>query len=43
MVLGIDEHTLITPYLLKSSDALVAWFDRVAPPPAVKFLETYTR
>lgn len=35
--------TLLTPYLLKSSDVLVAWFDRVAPRPAIRFLETYTR
>jgi CPA2 family monovalent cation:H+ antiporter-2 len=35
--------TLLTPYLIKSSDGLVNWFDRKAPPPLVNSLELYTR
>jgi CPA2 family monovalent cation:H+ antiporter-2 len=35
--------TLLTPYLIKSTDAVVNWFDRVAPKPVVNGLEIYTR
>ena len=35
--------TLVTPYLIKSSDGLVGWFDRRAPRPLVNSLELYTR
>ena len=34
--------TLLTPYLIKSADGAVAWFDRVAPRPVVNSLELYT-
>jgi CPA2 family monovalent cation:H+ antiporter-2 len=34
---------LLTPYLIKSTDAVVNWFDRVAPKPVVNGLEIYTR
>lgn len=35
--------TLFTPYLIKSADGVVNWFDRVAPKPMVSGLELYTR
>ena len=35
--------TLVTPYLIRSSDGLVGWFDRNAPRPLVNSLELYTR
>ena len=35
--------TLLTPYLLRNSDALVAWLDRVGPAPVREYLDTYTR
>ena len=35
--------TLLTPYLIKSADGMVNWFDRVAPRPLVDSLEIYTR
>jgi CPA2 family monovalent cation:H+ antiporter-2 len=35
--------TLLTPYLIKSADSLVNWFDRAAPRPIVTYLELYTR
>ena len=35
--------TLFTPYLIKSADGLVGWFDRKAPKPMVDSLELYTR
>ena len=35
--------TLCSPYLMRSSDAVVAWFDRAAPRPLTAALETYTR
>lgn len=35
--------TLVTPYLIKSSDGLVGWFDRKAPRPLANSLELYTR
>jgi monovalent cation:H+ antiporter-2, CPA2 family len=35
--------TLLTPYLIKSSDGLIAWFDRVAPQRIVRATELYTR
>jgi CPA2 family monovalent cation:H+ antiporter-2 len=35
--------TLLTPFLIKSSDHLVNWFDRAAPPKFVNYLAVYTR
>lgn len=35
--------TLLTPYLIKSADGMVTWFDRRAPGPVVHYLETYTQ
>jgi CPA2 family monovalent cation:H+ antiporter-2 len=35
--------TLLTPYLIRSSDFLVAWLERVAPRPMVETLDAYTR
>jgi CPA2 family monovalent cation:H+ antiporter-2 len=35
--------TLLTPYLIKSADGVVDWFDRVAPKPLVNSLGIYTR
>ncbi|HEY8900125.1 MAG TPA: cation:proton antiporter [Chthoniobacterales bacterium] len=35
--------TLLTPYLIKSSDGLVAWFDRVAPRPVVDVVDAYSK
>lgn len=35
--------TLLTPYLIRSADGLVGWFDRSAPRPLVNVLELYTR
>lgn len=35
--------TLLTPYLIRSADGLVAWFDRSAPRPVTHSLELYTR
>jgi monovalent cation:H+ antiporter-2, CPA2 family len=35
--------TLLTPYLIKSADGAVGWFDRVAPKPLVTSLDLYTR
>ena len=35
--------TLTTPYLLRSSDALENWFDRVAPPRWVAYWNHYTQ
>ena len=34
--------TLLTPYLLKSSDSLVEWFDRVAPKPLLQAIDAYS-
>lgn len=34
--------TLLTPYLIRSSDAVEGWFDRVAPQPLVNFLDIYS-
>lgn len=34
--------TLLTPYLIKSADGLVSWFDRTAPPRLVSYLGLYT-
>ena len=34
--------TFLTPYLIKSSDGLVSWFDARAPKPLVDYLELYT-
>lgn len=35
--------TLSTPYLIRSSDGLVGWFDRSAPRPLVNWMEMYSR
>ena len=35
--------TLITPYLLRSSDRVVGWFDRAVPAPVRAWLDLYTR
>ncbi|MBI3850849.1 MAG: cation:proton antiporter [Verrucomicrobia bacterium] len=35
--------TVLTPYLIKNSDRMVNWFDRVAPPRFVNYLALYTR
>jgi CPA2 family monovalent cation:H+ antiporter-2 len=35
--------TLLTPYLLKNTDRLVNWFDRVAPRALLAYLDVYTR
>src|SRR5438046_192942 len=35
--------TLLTPYLIKSADALVNWFHRAAPAPLAGYLELYTQ
>jgi CPA2 family monovalent cation:H+ antiporter-2 len=35
--------TLLTPYLIKSSDSLVGWFDRHAPQNVATSLDVYTR
>lgn len=35
--------TLLTPYLIKSTDGLVGWFDRSAPKPLLNYLEFYTK
>lgn len=35
--------TLLTPYLIRSTDGVVHWFDRMAPKPVVNTLEIYTR
>jgi CPA2 family monovalent cation:H+ antiporter-2 len=34
--------TLLTPYLIRSADKLVEWFDRRAPQPVVRSLALYT-
>lgn len=35
--------TLLTPYLIRSADGVVGWFDRTAPKPLVHGLNMYTR
>ena len=35
--------TLLTPYLIKSSDGLVEWFDRVAPRPLLQAIDAYSQ
>jgi CPA2 family monovalent cation:H+ antiporter-2 len=35
--------TLLTPYLIKSSDPLVGWFDRNAPKSIIGFVQSYSR
>jgi CPA2 family monovalent cation:H+ antiporter-2 len=35
--------TLTTPYLIRSSDSVVGWFDRTAPAALVGWMETYSR
>ncbi len=35
--------TLTTPYLIRSTDGLVGWFDRTAPRSVVNYIEGYTR
>jgi monovalent cation:H+ antiporter-2, CPA2 family len=34
--------TLLTPYLIRSSDMLVEWFDRVAPKPLLEAIDAYS-
>jgi CPA2 family monovalent cation:H+ antiporter-2 len=34
--------TLLTPYLIRSSDVLVEWFDRVAPKPLLEAIDAYS-
>jgi monovalent cation:H+ antiporter-2, CPA2 family len=34
--------TLLTPYLINSSDVLVEWFDRVAPKPLLQAIDSYS-
>ncbi|HEY5777941.1 MAG TPA: cation:proton antiporter, partial [Terrimicrobiaceae bacterium] len=34
--------TLLTPYLIRSSDVLVEWFDRVAPKPLLEAIDPYS-
>jgi CPA2 family monovalent cation:H+ antiporter-2 len=34
--------TLLTPYLIKSSDGLVEWFDRIAPKPLLEAIDAYS-
>ncbi len=35
--------TLITPYLMRSSDAVVEWLERRSPAPLLNYLDAYTR
>ena len=35
--------TLLTPYLIKSSDGLVEWFDRIAPRPLLQAIDAYSQ
>jgi monovalent cation:H+ antiporter-2, CPA2 family len=35
--------TLLTPYLIKSSDGLVEWFDRIAPKPLLQAMDAYSQ
>jgi CPA2 family monovalent cation:H+ antiporter-2 len=35
--------TLLTPYLVRSADPLVGWFDRAAPARLTSYLDLYTR
>lgn len=35
--------TLLTPYLIRSSDTVVHWFDRVAPKPLLQSMDAYTQ
>jgi CPA2 family monovalent cation:H+ antiporter-2 len=35
--------TLLTPYLIKNTDRMVNWFDRVAPRGLVAYLDVYTQ
>lgn len=35
--------TLLTPYLIRSSDGVVHFFDRIAPKPLLQVMEAYTR
>lgn len=35
--------TFLTPYLIKSADGVVNWFDRAAPRPLVNTMELYTQ
>ncbi len=34
--------TLCTPYLIRSSDGVVSWFDRMAPKPLVDIMDAYS-
>ncbi len=35
--------TFLTPYLIKSSDGLVEWFDRIAPKPLLQGIDAYSQ
>lgn len=35
--------TLLTPYLIRGSDSVVHWFDRVAPKPLLQGMDSYTK
>jgi monovalent cation:H+ antiporter-2, CPA2 family len=35
--------TLLTPYLIRSTDGVLNWFDQVAPKPLLNTLDVYTR
>lgn len=35
--------TLMTPYLIRSSDSVVNWFDRIIPQPLTQALDAYTK
>ncbi len=35
--------TLLTPYLIRSSDGFVGWFDRVAPRPVTGVIDAYSK
>lgn len=35
--------TLLTPYLIRSSDTVVQWFDRIAPKPLLQSMDAYTQ
>ena len=35
--------TLLTPYLIRGSDSVVGWFDRIAPKPLLQGMDSYTQ
>lgn len=35
--------TLLTPYLIRGSDSVVHWFDRIAPKPLLQGMDSYTK